>query len=185
VGLAQDPFLKLLDGAHVVRQTFARLRRPTLLNPETAPEVARAVGPLRPAVKAVGGVPVRSALGLHGLALLYYGQTDPLPSASRLDHLGGMACALAAWFSVERALAVGAQTAALRQALPQLESAARQAWDLVRTARNPGVTAPPLAKVEQAVQVLVDKLLRIHAPAQSPSSVSGTQPPLRPRAPDA
>ena len=172
VGLAQDPFLRLPDGVEVVRQTFARLRRPTLLNPETEPRVARAVVPLKPPVKAVGGVPVRSALGLHGLALLYYGRTDPLPSASRLAHLGTMASALAAWFSVQRAMTIGAANGALREALPQLESAARQAWDLVRTARNPGVTAPPLQKVERALHGVVHELSRIDAPTRTAFSPS-------------
>ena len=173
-GLKQDPFLRLADGVEVVRQTFVPLRKPTLVTPENEPAVARAVAPLKPPVKAVAGVPVRSALGLHGLVLLYYGRTDPLPSPATLTHLGNLARALAAWFSVQRAASVSATADALRQTLPQLESAARQAWGLVRAARNPGVTAPPLEQVERALHTVMHELSRINAPTRTASSPSRT-----------
>jgi signal recognition particle receptor subunit beta len=155
VGLDRDPILQLSDGDGVLRQRFASFRKPTLVDPAGEPDVARAVAPLDPPVKAVTAVPVRSALGLHGLVLLYYGRTDPLPSPAVLAHVGNMARVLAAWFSVRRAAAVGARAGELRRTLPQIESAARAALVLVNEAiRNPRVAGSSLEKVARTLDAM-------------------------------
>jgi signal recognition particle receptor subunit beta len=155
VGLDRDPILKLSDGDGILRQRFASLRKPTVVDPAQELGVARAVAPLDPPVRALVAVPVRSALGLHGLMLLYYGRADPLPSPAVLAHLGNMARVLAAWFSVRRAGAVGASAGALRRTLPQIESAARAALVLVNEAvRNPSVAGPSLEKVARTLDAM-------------------------------
>jgi signal recognition particle receptor subunit beta len=155
-GLDRDPLLQLSDGDGLLRQRFASLRRPAVVDPAEEPDVARAVAALNPPVRAVVAVPVRSALGLHGLVLLYYGRTDPLPSPAVLAHLGNMARVLAAWFSVRRAAAVSASAGAARRMLPQIESAARAALVLVNEAvRDPSVARPSLEKVAHTLDAMV------------------------------
>jgi mutual gliding-motility protein MglA len=152
VGIVGDPFLRLREGERVVRQRFVPLKSPLLVSPARTPEIAAAITPLQPPVKAVVAVPVRSALGLHGLVLLYYGVTDPLPSPAVLAHLGHMGRVLASWFSVRRAAAVRSSADTIRRTLPQIERAARSAMDLVReAARNPSVSASALEKVERTL----------------------------------
>jgi signal recognition particle receptor subunit beta len=156
VGLDKDPFLELSEGDGFIRHRFASLRKPALVDADAHPEVSQAVAPLKPPVRAVAVVPVRSALGLHGLVLIYYGRTDPLPSPAALVHLGNMARVLAAWFSVRRAAAVGAAAGRLRQTLPQIESAARAALVLVHdAARDPHVAGPSLEKVAHTLEAMV------------------------------
>jgi signal recognition particle receptor subunit beta len=155
VGIVDDPFLRLQGGERVVRQRFIPLKSPLLVNPAKTPEVAAAVMPLHPPVKAVVAVPVRSALGLHGLAILYYGLTDPLPSAAVLAHLGHMGRVLASWFSVRRAAAFRSTADTIRRTLPQIERAARSAGQLVREAtRNPSVAAPALEKAGRTLDAV-------------------------------
>jgi hypothetical protein len=156
VGLDRDPILQLSDGDGVLRQRFASLRKPALVDPAEQEDLARAVAPLSPPVRAVAAVPVRSALGLHGLVLLYYGRTDPLPSPAVLAHLGNMARVLAAWFSVRRAAAVSASAGAARRTLPQIESAARAALVLVsQAAQNPDSAGPALERVARTLEGMV------------------------------
>ncbi len=156
VGLDRDPILQLSDGDGILRQRFASLRKPALVDPAEQADVARAVAPLEPPVRAVAAVPVRSALGLHGMVLLYYGRTDPLPSPAVLAHLGNMARVLAAWFSVRRAAAVSASAGAARRTLPQIESAARAALVLVNEAvRNPDAAGPSLERVARTLEGMV------------------------------
>jgi signal recognition particle receptor subunit beta len=163
VGLPEDPFLRLDDGKDVVRRTFAALSEPTLLDPETCPEVARAVAPLRPRVHAVAAVPVRSALGLHGFVLLYYGWIDPLPSAAILAHLRGLGRMLASWFSVHRALTLGATSRVAQHVLPEVERAAQLALDLVRmAAHDPEGAVATLERAELKLVRVIQELARVN-----------------------
>jgi hypothetical protein len=150
VGFERDPFLSRPGGEPIVRQRFIPLKEPMLIELEKLGEAPEAPGgnPGQPRpLKAVAAVPVRSALGLHGLALLYYDQTDPLPSPQVLEHLGHMGRVLAAWFSVRRAVSMRASAESVRRTLPQIERAARAAGELVRQAvRNPMVAAAALEK---------------------------------------
>jgi hypothetical protein len=165
VGLDKDPFLELSEGDGFIRHRFASLRKPALVDADAHPEVSQAVAPLKPPVRAVAVVPVRSALGLHGLVLIYYGRTDPLPSPAALVHLGNMARVLAAWFSVRRAAAVGAAAGRLRQTLPQIESAARAALVLVHdAARDPHVAGPSLEKVAHTLEAMVSLTTELAGP---------------------
>jgi len=149
VGFDKDPFLSRPGGEPVIRQRFIPLKDPLLIEFEKlgeAPVAPGSSGPPRP-LKAVAVVPVRSALGLHGLALLYYDQTDPLPSPAVLEHLGHMGRVLAAWFSVRRAVSMRSATESVRRTLPQIERAVRSAGELIRqAARNPAVAASALEK---------------------------------------
>jgi signal recognition particle receptor subunit beta len=155
VGLNQDPFLRHANGDGLVRRRFVPLRKPALITPADHPEMSEAVAPLNPPVRGVAAVPVRSALGLHGLVLLYYGTTDPLPSPAVLAHLGSMSRVLAAWFLVRRAAAVSATAGAVRRTLPQIDSAARAALVLVQEAiRNPQVAGSSLEKVARTLEAM-------------------------------
>jgi signal recognition particle receptor subunit beta len=174
VGIQEDPFLRLKGGERVVRQRFFPLKTPILVNPEKSVEVATAVAPLHPPVKAVVAVPVRSALGLHGLALLYYGKTDPLPPPATLAHLGHMARVLAAWFSVRRAASMRMSAEGIRRTLPQIESAARGAEELVReAARNPKIAAPALEKVARTLDGLAKLTADLIKPGAPPAKPPG------------
>ena len=156
LGLTWEPLLKLSDGQEVVQKRFLNLQEPLLLEVESDADLARAVEPLHPPAKAMVAVPIRSTLGLHGLVMLYYGATDPLPSSAVLTHLHNMGRVLAAWFSVKRAAAVGTTVAAVRRTLPQIESAARSALELVREARrNPQIAEPSLDKVARTLDGVV------------------------------
>jgi signal recognition particle receptor subunit beta len=181
VGLPQDPFLKLDDGVEVVHRTFGALRETILLDPDTNPDVARAVAPLRPPVHAVAGVPVRSALGLHGFVLLYYGRTDPLPSPAILAHLGGLGRMLAAWFSVHRALTLGATAGVAQHVLPEVERAAQLALDLIRmAARDPEGAVATLERAELKLVRVVQELARVNARGRTTTSSAGTVSPTTP-----
>ena len=80
-------------------------------------------------------VPIRSGFGLHGLALFYFGATDPLPGPAMLDHLGLMARALGAWFVVRRGQTLGGERAGARSgALPEIERVVRLVGELLRAA---------------------------------------------------
>jgi hypothetical protein len=174
VGLTQDPFLRRAEGNGFLRQRFGPLRKPTLVKPEEHPEVAEVVAPLDPPVKAVAAVPVRSALGLHGLVLLYYGRIDPLPSPDVLAHVANMARVLAAWFSVRRAAALQERAGTLQGTLPQIESAARAALVLVEEAmRNPRVAQSSLTKVAQTLGAMVTLVAEL---AESPRRVAARLP---------
>lgn len=167
VGIVDDPFLRLRGGERVVRQRFIPLKNPLLVNPAKAPEVAAAVMPLQPPVKAVLAVPVRSALGLHGLAILYYGVTDPLPPPAVVAHLGHMGQVLAAWFSVRRAVAVRSSTDTMRRTLPQIETAARSAAELVREAqRNPKVAPSALEKAGRTIEGVATLTAQLIGPTE-------------------
>jgi hypothetical protein len=170
VGLVWDPLLKLNDGQEVVRQRFVKLHEPLLLEVEADSDLARAVAPLHPPAQALVAVPIRSALGLHGLVMLYYSSTDPLPPAAVLTHLHNMGRVLAAWFSVKRAVAVGTTIGALKRTLPQIESAARSALELVREAeRNPLVVGSSLEKVARTLDGLVTLTAELSRPPGRPS----------------
>lgn len=174
VGLKQDPVLRHGEGPAFVRQRLVPLRKPALLKPNDSPELAAAVAPLDPPVKAVAAVPVRSALGLHGLVMLYYGRTDPLPSNAVLSHLNNMARVLAAWFSVRRAAAVSASAESFRRTLPQIESAAKAALVLVQEAvQNPQVAASSLEKVARTLEAMVTLTAEL---AQGPPRAAGKPP---------
>jgi len=164
VGLERDPILDLADGSEVVRRLFASMRKPTLVDPARHLDLSVAVDLLKPPVKALAAVPVRSALGLHGLVLVYYGRIDPLPSPATLAHLGNMARVLAAWFSVRRAAAITARAGAVQRILPQIESAAQAALVLVREAiGNPRVAASSLEKVAGTLDAMVALTARVAA----------------------
>jgi signal recognition particle receptor subunit beta len=174
VGIQEDPFLRLKGGERIVRQRFIPLKGPTLVNPDKSAEVAAAVAPLHPPVQAVVAVPVRSALGLHGLALLYYGKTDPLPPPPALAHLGHMARVLAAWFSVRRAASMRTSAEGIRRTLPQIESAARGAEQLVREAvRNPKIAAQALERVARTLEGLA----KLAADLLNPPAAAAAKPP--------
>jgi hypothetical protein len=180
IGLEQDPFLRLSDGGDVLLRTLVRLRRPTILTGESDPDVTRALAPLRPEAQAVAGVPVRSPLGLHGLALLYYGRMDPLPSPTALGHLERLGRLLAAWFSVHRALTLHTHAGLTQDALSEIGRSARLALDLVRQAtEDPESAASPLeraqAKLDRIIQE-VDRMdaLRLGRPSSPP--LAPTQP---------
>ena len=174
VGLAWDPLLKLDDGQEVVRRRFVGLQEPLLLEVESDPDLARAVAPLHPPAKAAVAVPIRSALGLHGLVMLYYSSTDPLPPAAVLTHLHNMGRVLAAWFSVKRAAAVGTTVNEVRRRLPQIESAVRSALELVREAeRNPQVAGPSLEKVARTLDGVVTLTAELSRPSGRPARPTG------------
>ena len=97
-------------------------------------EVADVLSQVAPPVKGLVAVPVRSGLGAHGLAMLYFAPTDPLPPPSLLQHVGLLARSLASWFVLRRGQSLTASAAALRSALPEIEAVVRGAADLVRTA---------------------------------------------------
>jgi hypothetical protein len=178
IGLPQDPFLQLDDGVEVVHRTFGAIREPTFLDPETNPDVARALAPLRPPAQGVIGVPVRSALGLHGFVLLYYGRTDPLPSPAVLEHLRGLGRMLAAWFSVHRALTLGVSTGVAQHLLPEVQRAAQLSLDLVRMAVHDPEGAPAaLERAELKLVRVIQELARVHgarrtAPSDEPAQGS-------------
>jgi len=153
VGLEQDPFLSRPGGEPIIRQRFVPMKAPSLVEMEKHGEAGKGADPPRERpLKAVAVVPVRSALGLHGLALLYYDQSDPLPSPAVLEHLGHMGRVLAAWFSVRRAVSMRASSEAIKRTLPQIERAAKSAGELVKqAARNPIVAAAALEKALRTI----------------------------------
>jgi hypothetical protein len=160
IGVQKDPFLRLSDGVDVVLRTFARLRRATIFT-SVNPDVRRALAPLRPEAQAVAVVPVRSPLGLHGLALVYYGSVDPLPSPTVLGHLEALGRLLAAWFSIHRALILRGVAGAAQQALPEIDRSARIALDLVRkAARDPRGDPETLSRAELRLMRVLTELNR-------------------------
>jgi len=174
VGFETDPFLSRPGGEAIVRQRFIPVRSPVLVETEKLGEsnVPTANGHHRP-LKGVAVVPVRSALGLHGLSLLYYDQGDPLPSPATLEHLGHMGRVLAAWFSVRRAVSLRASTESVRRTLPQIERAARSAGELVRqAARNPVVAAGALEKAGRTL----DGVAKLTAELLEPGEPQATKP---------
>ena len=174
VGLAWDPLLRLDDGQEVVQKRFIGLQEPIMLEVESDADLARAVESLHPPAKAMVAVPIRSALGLHGLVMLYYSSTDPLPPAAVLTHLHNMGRVLAAWFSVKRAAAVGATVGMVRRTMPQIESAARSALELVREAeRNPEVAGPSLEKVARTLDGVVTLASELAGSPGRPPRASG------------
>jgi len=174
VGFERDPFLSRPGGETIVRQRFIPLKAPMLVETEklgasTAPTADGESNPL----KGVAVVPVRSALGLHGLGLLYYDQADPLPSPAILEHLGHMGRVLAAWFSVRRAVSMRASTESVRRTLPQIERAARSAGELVRqAARNPVVAAGALEKAERTLDGVATLTAELLGSAGPPAAKS-------------
>jgi hypothetical protein len=134
VGMEREPFLASPEAFEIARRRFVPLRNPLLVTPEQSPEVAGVLATLTPPAKALVAAPIRSGLGLHAVALFYFGVADPLPSAAALTHIGLMARALAAWFVVRRGRAIESSAEAARRALPEIERVARLASDLVRAA---------------------------------------------------
>jgi hypothetical protein len=174
IGLTWDPVLRLDDGQEVVRRRFVSLQQPLLLEVGADPDLARAVQPLHPPANGLVAVPIRSALGLHGLVMLYYASTDPLPPSTVLTHLHNMGRGLAAWFSVKRAAAVGTTVRAIQRTLPQIESAARSALELVREAeRNPQVAGASLKKVERTLDGVVTLAGELARPPGQPKPPAG------------
>lgn len=152
VGMARDPFLASPEAFRIAKQRFVPLKSPLLVNLAQSAEISALLAPLDPPVKALAVAPIRSAFGLHGLAMFYFAARDPLPSPTALTHIGLMARALAAWFLVRRGRSIEASADAARRALPEIERVAKLASDLVRAAAR----QPEMAKahLERAARTL-------------------------------
>jgi hypothetical protein len=133
-GMKKDPFVSNPGGFKVVRQRFVPMRHPSIVTLEQVADVAEVVEPVEPKVAALGVVPIRSGFGLHGLALFYFGASDPLPGPAMLDHLSLMARALGAWFVVRRGQTLEAAAQKTRSALPEIERVVRLVGELLRAA---------------------------------------------------
>jgi len=152
VGIRRDPFVASPDGFRVVRQRFVPLKHATLARLAEAPEIARILEPLQPEAVGLAVVPIRSGFGLHGLALFYLGETDPLPGPTALAQVGLMARALGAWFVVRRgqSLEQGAKTT--HGALPEIERVVRLTAELLRAAsREPERAREHLGKAARTL----------------------------------
>ena len=162
LGLEADPFMTSPGGAQAASERLVPLREPELLSVAENPDLAAVVGELYPPVRAIAVVPVRSSLGLHGLALLYHGDTDPLPSGSVLSHLRVMGRATATWFYANRArkeleearrlLSAVASGEVAHQAIPEMEKLVVAASQFLHGAAREAGTA--MSGLEQAAKAL-------------------------------
>jgi hypothetical protein len=134
--LPAEPFLAHADTLALARGLFIPLQQPTLVNPAQEPKVAEVLARMDPPVKGLGVVPVRSGLGAHGLVMMYFAPTDPLPPPPLLTHLGLLARALASWFVLRRGLSLTSSAAATVRALHEIEAVVDAASQLVRTANR-------------------------------------------------
>ena len=124
------------------------------------------MAPLDPPVKALAVAPVRSAFGLHGLAMFYFTARDPLPSPATLAHMGLMARALAAWFVVRRGRSLETSAEAARRALPEIERVAKLAGDLVRAAaRQPDMAKAHLERAGRTLDGVATLARGLQVPA--------------------
>jgi signal recognition particle receptor subunit beta len=154
IGMSSDPFVTSPGGYGIVKERFLPLRAPWLAGAEQAPEVAEILRSLDPPAVALAVTPVRSGLGLHGLALFYLGPTDPLPAPASLGHLSLMSRALGAWFVVRRGQTqeAGSGTQAPHGALPEIERVMRLVAELLRAAaREPQKAAQHLDKASRTL----------------------------------
>jgi signal recognition particle receptor subunit beta len=162
VGMDREPFLSSREAFEIARRCFFPLKSPQLVSAESSPEVGRLLAALAPPARALVAVPVRSGFGMHALVLFYFGEMDPLPSPTVLDHVGLMARALAAWFVVQRSRSFEESAEAARRALPEVEQVTKLASDLVRAAAREPAKARELlertARTLEGVSVLVNKL---------------------------
>jgi GTPase SAR1 family protein len=151
-GIDQDPFLAAPETLSIARHRFIPLRQPLLANPAQMPDVADVLARMTPPVKGLTVVPVRSGLGVHGLALLYFSPTETLPPPPLLQHFGLLARGLASWFVLRRGQSLSTTASAVRRALPEIEAAVRSAAELVRAAHR----EPQLARglLDQTASVL-------------------------------
>ena len=105
------------------------------MNPEQAPEVTGISAAARPrSRRRRPSCPIRSGFGLHGIALFYFGETDPLPAPTTLDHVSLMARALGAWFVVRRGQTLEAAARETRSMAPEIERVVRLVGELLRAA---------------------------------------------------
>ena len=77
VGMEREPFLASAEAFRIAKQRFVPLKNPLLVNLAQSPEIAAVLAPLDPPVKALAVAPVRSAFGLHGLAMFYFTARGP------------------------------------------------------------------------------------------------------------
>jgi hypothetical protein len=134
VGMKKDPFVENPEGYKTVRLRFVPLKNPSLVNLDQAAEVAEIVGALDPKPSALAVVPIRSGFGLHGIALFYFGETDPLPAPATLHHVSLMARALGAWFVVRRGQTLETAVRETRSLAPEIERVVRLVGELLRAA---------------------------------------------------
>jgi hypothetical protein len=134
VGAKRDPFVEQPEGFKVVRQRFVPLKQPVLVNLDQASDVARLLEAVEPRAVALAAVPIRSGFGLHGLALFYFGETDPQPAPATLTHVSLMARALGAWFVVRRGQTLEAASQQARNLAPEIERVVRMVGELLRAA---------------------------------------------------
>jgi hypothetical protein len=169
VGMARDPFLASPAAFRIAKQRFVPLKNPLLLTLAQSPDIAALLAPLDPPVKALAVAPIRSAFGLHGLAMLYFAARHPLPSATALTHIGLMARALAAWFPVRRGRSLEGSAVAARRALPEIERVAKLASDLVRAAaRQPEMAKAHLERAARTLDGVATLAGGLQVPADPP-----------------
>lgn len=130
-GLEGDPLLVSRAGRRLLAHQVGTLEAPQLLAVEESEDLREAVVSTTPAVTSLLVMPLRSGARFHGVVLLYYGSSDPLPGEDVLTHLERLARALASGFTLSRLRSEGAQAQRppagaahgelARRALPELE----------------------------------------------------------------
>jgi signal recognition particle receptor subunit beta len=93
-GLADDPLQRLRSG-HRVLERMAQDSDARLYHGADSLDLGEALQDTPPVFASVVSVPLRSAAGLHAIALLYFTHDDVLPATSEMQQLRALAAVLA------------------------------------------------------------------------------------------
>lgn len=104
LGLNVDPLLRLPLGARIVSDRFLAEIEPRLHQAADSLDLGDALEGSDPPFGAVVAVPVRTPLGMQGMAMIYLTPDDATPRAEALTHLAVISRGLAASLELARAL---------------------------------------------------------------------------------
>jgi signal recognition particle receptor subunit beta/GAF domain-containing protein len=161
--LSEDPLLASPAGQRLLARELSPFDDPRLLAAAENDDLREAVAGVEPAITFLLTLPLRSGPRLHGVVLVYFGSTDPLPAEEVITHLERLARALASGFMLsrlrseaaktQRALAASIQGEVARRALPELQRVLEVGGQqLVSLTPRAGADGPGLDQARQAVE---------------------------------